>query len=131
MLVIGLSWIIRGKCSIFRRQVEDREARVAGILFVSAFPLFLIVPIVLREVLDLNEIAGAIASSVVGLVFVVSTLFITGRYVVTATSDSRQGRRNRASGLNACTKCGLTNPPESTVCECGHPLTISARSAIP
>ncbi len=28
----------------------------------------------------------------------------------------------RSSGKNVCVHCGLLNPPEATVCDCGEPL---------
>ena len=81
MLVMGVYWLIRGKCSLFRRQVEGREARIAGALFLSIFPLYLIILPILDGVFDWRGFGQKVALGVFGLIFVVCGLVVTGCYV--------------------------------------------------
>jgi len=81
MLVMGVYWLIRGKCLLFRHQVEGRQARIAGALFLSVLPLFLIIGATLDEVYNWTGFGQTVAQFVLGLIFIVCGLVVTRSYV--------------------------------------------------
>ena len=81
MMIMGVYWLIRGKCSLFRRQVEGGAARIAGALFLSVLPLFLIIGTILDEANNWSGFEQNVAQGVLGLIFVICGLVGTGIYV--------------------------------------------------